>query len=94
MVIDGDLDLTGVSDREAALGALISIRDVGAWTAAYVAMRALRDPDAFPATDLGVRRGFAELGLAADPASILDHAECWRPWRAYAVMHLWQVPGP
>jgi AraC family transcriptional regulator of adaptative response / DNA-3-methyladenine glycosylase II len=52
-------------------------------------MRALRDRDAFPAEDLGVRLGFESLGLASTPEAIRDHAERWRPWRAYAVMHLW-----
>jgi AraC family transcriptional regulator of adaptative response / DNA-3-methyladenine glycosylase II len=56
-------------------------------------MRALRDPDAFPAGDLGVRHGFAALGLADDVASIRDRAERWRPWRAYAAMHLWHAQG-
>jgi AraC family transcriptional regulator, regulatory protein of adaptative response / DNA-3-methyladenine glycosylase II len=91
MVIDGELDLSGASDPETALKALVTIRGVGPWTAAYVAMRALHDTDAFPATDLGIRHGFAEMGLADDAASIIDHAERWRPWRAYAAMHLWQA---
>ena len=62
---------------------------IGPWTLAYVAMRALRDPDAFMAGDLGVRKGFEALGLASTPKAILARAERWRPWRAYAVMHLW-----
>ncbi len=53
------------------------------------AMRALHDPDAFPAGDLGVRLGFEALGLSSTPAAIVERAERWRPWRAYAVMHLW-----
>ena len=55
-------------------------------------MRALGDPDAFIATDLGVRTGAARLGLDTDRA-LREHAERWRPWRAYAVQHLWGV-GP
>ena len=62
---------------------------IGPWTAAYIAMRALRDPDAFPVGDLGVRLGFEALGLPSAPADTLGYAERWRPWRAYAVMHLW-----
>jgi AraC family transcriptional regulator of adaptative response / DNA-3-methyladenine glycosylase II len=58
---------------------------IGPWTAAYVAMRALGDPDAFPAADLGVRRGLGGLGATA----ATKRAEAWRPWRSYAVMHLW-----
>jgi len=65
------------------------VRGIGPWTVAYVSMRALGDRDAFPAEDLGVRLGFESLGLASTPEAIRDHAERWRPWRAYAVMHLW-----
>jgi len=64
---------------------LKQVRGIGDWTAAYLAMRALHDPDAFPAGDLGVRKALG--GLAAKAAEA--RAESWRPWRAYAVMHLW-----
>jgi AraC family transcriptional regulator of adaptative response / DNA-3-methyladenine glycosylase II len=66
---------------------LLSLPGIGPWTAEYVAMRALRDPDAFPSTDLGVRHALERLG--AD----LSAAERWRPYRAYAVMHLWASLG-
>jgi AraC family transcriptional regulator, regulatory protein of adaptative response / DNA-3-methyladenine glycosylase II len=56
---------------------------VGPWTVAYIMMRAAGDPDAFPASDLGLRRAMARLGL--EPR----HAGRWRPWRAYAATHLW-----
>jgi AraC family transcriptional regulator of adaptative response / DNA-3-methyladenine glycosylase II len=60
-----------------------------------IAMRALGDPDAFPAADLGVRRGAQALGLPASPVALTAHAERWRPWRAYAVQYLWSVtPHP
>jgi AraC family transcriptional regulator of adaptative response / DNA-3-methyladenine glycosylase II len=62
---------------------------IGPWTLDYVSMRGFHDPDAFLATDLGVRRGFEALGLPSTTKDILDRAECWRPFRAYAVMHLW-----
>ena len=52
-------------------------------------MRALGDPDAFPASDLGVRRALERRGAAGDPAAAARAAERWRPWRAYAVQHLW-----
>jgi AraC family transcriptional regulator of adaptative response / DNA-3-methyladenine glycosylase II len=52
-------------------------------------MRALGDPDAFLASDLGVRRGAAALGLPATPAALVARSARWRPWRAYAVQHLW-----
>jgi AraC family transcriptional regulator of adaptative response / DNA-3-methyladenine glycosylase II len=65
---------------------LLGLPGIGLWTAAYISMRALRDPDAFPATDLGIRRALSALGERRDPA---DVAERWRPFRAYAAQHLW-----
>jgi len=73
---------------------LVRLPGIGPWTAEYVALRALRDPDAFMPTDLGIRRGARALGLADDPAPLLAHAERWRPWRSYAMAHLWSVSGP
>ncbi len=93
LVAVGKLDLAATADPEDTLRALADIPGVGPWTSAYVAMRALRDPDAFPAGDLGVRRGFEALGLPAKPAQVHERAERWRPWRAYAVMHLWNRNG-
>jgi AraC family transcriptional regulator of adaptative response / DNA-3-methyladenine glycosylase II len=90
-VAGGSLDLSPGADRDRAVEGLAALPGVGPWTIAYVAMRALRDPDAFPVTDLGVRRGFEALGLDADPRAIAERAERWRPWRAYAVMHLWRI---
>ena len=87
----GDLDLSGIADLEDTRAALGSIPGVGPWTVGYVAMRALGDPDAFPAGDLGVHHGIAALGLADDMRSIASRAERWRPWRGYATMHLWQI---
>jgi AraC family transcriptional regulator of adaptative response / DNA-3-methyladenine glycosylase II len=74
----GDLPLDPSADREAARSRLLALPGVGPWTADYVAMRALGDPDAFPATDLVLRR--AAEGMTP---------ERWRPWRSYAAMHLW-----
>jgi len=62
---------------------------VGPWTASYIAMRALGDPDACPVADLGLRRALERRGLAADQKSVAARAEAWRPWRAYATHHLW-----
>jgi AraC family transcriptional regulator of adaptative response / DNA-3-methyladenine glycosylase II len=90
-VTRGELDLSGAAEIGQTLDAFMSIRGVGEWTASYVAMRALGDPDAFPVSDLGLRRGAAALGLAGDPASMRERAERWRPWRAYAAMHLWNA---
>lgn len=81
-------------DRGAGWGeteaALLALPGVGPWTASYIALRGLGDPDAFPAGDLGLRRAFERLGLPADRESVASRAEGWRPWRAYAAMHLWE----
>jgi AraC family transcriptional regulator of adaptative response / DNA-3-methyladenine glycosylase II len=92
-VAEGAIDLGGSGDPRETLRALDDIPGIGPWTCAYVAMRALRDPDAFPLDDLGVRRGFERLGLPATRAKIRERAERWRPWRAYAVLHLWLAEG-
>ena len=71
---------------------LVALPGIGPWTAEYVAMRALRDPDAFMATDLGIRRAAQALGLADDPARLSLLSDAWRPWRSYAMVHLWAMP--
>jgi AraC family transcriptional regulator of adaptative response / DNA-3-methyladenine glycosylase II len=68
---------------------LLALPGVGEWTASYVAMRALRDLDAFLPTDLGIRRALEALGQPSDRRSVEATAERWRPWRAYAAQHLW-----
>jgi AraC family transcriptional regulator of adaptative response / DNA-3-methyladenine glycosylase II len=83
---EGTLALHPGADRAATRERLSTLPGIGPWTTEYVAMRALGDPDAFPATDLGVRRALEQLGEPADPAAV---AQRWRPWRAYAVQHLW-----
>jgi AraC family transcriptional regulator of adaptative response / DNA-3-methyladenine glycosylase II len=74
------------ADIDAALARLKALPGIGDWTAQYVAMRALSWPDAFPSTDLGIRKA---LGTDND-RRILEHAESWRPWRGYAAMHVWR----
>jgi AraC family transcriptional regulator of adaptative response / DNA-3-methyladenine glycosylase II len=75
---------------EDAIRRLRSIRGVGEWTAQYIALRQLREPDAFPAADLGLLRAMAKHeGRRRSSAEILDRANAWRPWRAYAAQHLW-----
>ncbi len=75
---------------EEAIARLRMIRGVGEWTAQYVAIRALREMDAFPASDIGLLRGAAIVdGTRPTSASLLNRAESWRPWRAYAAQHLW-----
>lgn len=88
-IADGRLCLDPGADRPATVAALRSIPGVGPWTAEYVAMRALGDPDAFPAADAGLRRAFARLPDAPDSRTLARAAERWRPWRAYAARHLW-----
>jgi AraC family transcriptional regulator, regulatory protein of adaptative response / DNA-3-methyladenine glycosylase II len=73
-----------------AVGRLLSIRGVGAWTAHYIALRQLREPDAFPADDAGLRRAVAGLdGRLRSSRELVERAARWRPWRAYAAQHLW-----
>jgi AraC family transcriptional regulator of adaptative response / DNA-3-methyladenine glycosylase II len=67
---------------------LTALKGVGPWTAHYIAMRALREPDAFPHSDLGLRK--AAIGIGIDPDKLLARAERWRPWRAYAAIALWE----
>jgi AraC family transcriptional regulator of adaptative response / DNA-3-methyladenine glycosylase II len=75
---------------ENAIERLRSIRGVGEWTAQYIALRALREPDAFPASDAGLLRGAGAIdGERPTPAGLLRRAEPWRPWRAYAAQYLW-----
>jgi len=79
-----------VGTIEEAIERLRTIRGVGKWTAQYIALRALREMDAFPASDVGLLRGVAIIdGAQSTSASLLNRAESWRPWRAYAAQHLW-----
>jgi len=75
---------------EEAITALRALPGIGEWTAQYIAMRELREPDAFPAADIGLMRALAdETGKRPTPAELSARAEAWRPWRAYAALHLW-----
>jgi AraC family transcriptional regulator of adaptative response / DNA-3-methyladenine glycosylase II len=76
----------GSQDAATCVNRLCAIRGLGPWTAQYIAMRALSDPDAFPAGDLALLRA---TGMK-NPAALERYAERWRPWRAYAAMHIWQ----
>ncbi len=89
---EGRLTLGPGSDRQRELDELGRIPGIGPWTQQMVAMRALGDPDAFPGADLGVVHGATVLGLPAG-AALSSRADAWRPWRAYAVQHLWGVTG-
>lgn len=81
----GELRLEPGSRVEETLAQLRQFPGIGEWTAQYIAMRALSWPDAFPHTDLGIRKALGE----SNPEKILARAESWRPWRAYAALHLW-----
>ncbi len=80
---------------EDAIVKLRSLPGIGEWTAQYIAMRELREPDAFPAADIGLLRAMAdEQGRRPSPSELLTRSERWRPWRAYAALHLWAAGAP
>lgn len=86
-VAGGAITLTPGADAERTVRALMTLPGIGEWTAHYIAMRALRWPDAFPANDLVLRRAAGNVTAA----QLVRRAEAWRPWRAYAAMHLWRT---
>jgi AraC family transcriptional regulator, regulatory protein of adaptative response / DNA-3-methyladenine glycosylase II len=87
----GELSLDPGASRDDVEGQLLAMKGIGPWTASYIRMRALSDPDAFLPADAGVRRALTLLGADPDPVSAARLAECWRPWRSYALQHLWAV---
>jgi AraC family transcriptional regulator of adaptative response / DNA-3-methyladenine glycosylase II len=93
-VAEGRLCLDPGADRQEAIANLLALPGIGPWTAQYVAMRALGDPDAFLPADLGVRRALVGLDQPGDPASAAATAQRWRPWRAYALQYLWGTLDP
>jgi AraC family transcriptional regulator of adaptative response / DNA-3-methyladenine glycosylase II len=86
---EGSIDLSPGGDWLEARRRLAALPGLGPWTVETIAMRALGDPDAFIATDLGVRAAARALGLPYSPAALTARAAAWRPWRAYAVQYLW-----
>jgi AraC family transcriptional regulator, regulatory protein of adaptative response / DNA-3-methyladenine glycosylase II len=88
---DDLVELDPGADRERARRDLLALPGIGPWTVEYVAMRALGDPDAFPAGDLGVLHGLRALGVTADAREAERRSQAWRPFRAYTVLHLWQA---
>jgi len=84
-ICDGDVLLDRSADRAETRSALLALAGIGPWTADYIAFRVLGDPDVFLPTDLGVKHAAATLGVE-DPST---HGEAWRPWRSYALIHLW-----
>jgi len=87
-VADDPSILTRGASLEETIERLMELTGIGPWTAHYIAMRALAEPDAFPHTDLGLRKAAAAIGI--EPAKLLARAERWRPWRAYAAIALWE----
>jgi AraC family transcriptional regulator of adaptative response / DNA-3-methyladenine glycosylase II len=88
---DGALSVDVGADADELRARLAAQPGIGPWTAGYVVMRALGHPDVLLPTDLGVRRSLAALGVDARPATVVARAERWRPWRSYAVHHLWDT---
>jgi AraC family transcriptional regulator of adaptative response / DNA-3-methyladenine glycosylase II len=85
------VDLSPGTDRAEAVARLSDLDGIGPWTVGTIAMRALGDPDAFVAGDLGVRAALATLGLPTSGRALTERTSRWRPWRAYAVQYLWAV---
>jgi AraC family transcriptional regulator of adaptative response / DNA-3-methyladenine glycosylase II len=81
----GELVLDHGADLDEFVAQLVELPGIGPWTAHYLAMRALHVPDAFPASDLGIQKALQRTG----PKQAEARAEAWRPYRSYAVMHLW-----
>jgi AraC family transcriptional regulator of adaptative response / DNA-3-methyladenine glycosylase II len=86
-----DPNILGIGrSLDEAVARLKALPGVGEWTAQYIALRGMREPDAFPAADVGLMRALAdEAGNRPTAADLLERAEAWRPWRAYAAQHLW-----
>ena len=88
---DGEIRLDGGADREAVGAQLLALPGIGPWTVASIRMRALADPDVFLESDLGVRYALRRLGQPDDPKGAAALAQRWRPWRSYALQHLWAL---
>lgn len=89
-VLSGNLLMNDITDIERSMSVLTTLPGIGEWTASYIAMRAWQWPDAFLPTDYIVRQRFP----GKTPRFIADYAERWRPWRSYAVYHLWRGVKP
>jgi len=89
-VAEGQVTFDAHAEPDAVVARLVALPGIGPWTAAYVALRGLGDPDAFPAGDLGLRKALAARGQGpVAEAALARRAEAWRPWRGYAALHLW-----
>jgi AraC family transcriptional regulator of adaptative response / DNA-3-methyladenine glycosylase II len=87
-VRDKIIHLDGTRPASEVSAALEGLPGIGSWTAEYIALRGLNEPDAFPASDLGIRRRLSRT-RPIGTAEVVRRAEAWRPWRAYAAIHLW-----
>ena len=85
----GQITLLPGDDMAATMAKLKALPGIGEWTAQYLAMRAMRHPDSFPAGDLGLRKALASGERLPGERETLAMAEAWRPWRSYAALHLW-----
>ena len=92
-LLDGRVDFRAEQPMDEFVARWVALPGIGEWTAHYIAMRALSHPDAFPAADLILRRAAAGGGAELSTRALTALAEAWRPWRAYAVMHLWRSAG-
>lgn len=92
-VCAGELRFDGSMTTDAFIERIVQIPGIGPWTAQYVALRALNDPDAFPDADLILLRAAATPGTSLTPKQLQARSQAWRPWRAYAVMLLWREYG-
>jgi AraC family transcriptional regulator of adaptative response / DNA-3-methyladenine glycosylase II len=88
-VATGRLALDPGADRTETYQQLVGLPGIGEWTAGYVVMRALGDPDTFLPSDLGIKKAGARLGLGSNPRAMSEHAAAWSPWRSYATHQLW-----
>jgi AraC family transcriptional regulator of adaptative response / DNA-3-methyladenine glycosylase II len=93
-IADGDVVLDAGSDAEEVRQQLPLLAGIGSWTADYIALRALGHPDVFVHGDLGARRAAEQAGLPTTFAALAAAAMRWRPWRSYALIHLWSLNEP
>lgn len=89
-VADGEVKLERAASADQLSRELLALKGIGPWTASYISMRVPHDPDSFPGGDLGVKKAFVALGGSGD---IDSWSARWKPWRSYAVMHLWASLG-
>jgi AraC family transcriptional regulator of adaptative response / DNA-3-methyladenine glycosylase II len=90
----GFLTLDPGADRAETYHKLTALPGIGEWTAGYILMRALGDPDTFLPSDLGIKKASQRLGLGTNPRAISERAAAWRPWRTYATHQLWATLTP